>query len=71
MTPDAQLRRDCRLVVDRLAPHGAVQIEVDQGWVALRGAVTRAVDRWKVEEAVSRVAGVVGTTAQLRVLATH
>ena len=71
MTQDAQLRRDCQQVVDRLVPHGAVQIQVDQGWVALRGGVTRAVDRGKVEEAVSRVAGVVGTTAQLRVLATH
>jgi osmotically-inducible protein OsmY len=67
MTSDAQVRQDCRRAIDRLGRHPGVQIEVDQGRVALRGVVVRAVDRWKVEDAVSRVPGVVGTNAQLRV----
>ena len=69
MTSDAQLQHDCQRVIDRLGPYPGVQVWVDQGWVALRGFVGHGVDRWTVEDAVSRVAGVVGTNAQLRVAA--
>jgi osmotically-inducible protein OsmY len=64
---DTQLRKDCEVAISRLGPHPDVQLQVTQGWVSIRGSVLLGSDRWKVEEAVSRVSGVVGAGAQLSV----
>ncbi|WP_427914692.1 BON domain-containing protein [Ramlibacter sp. MMS24-I3-19] len=64
---DAQIELDCRLAVNELGRHPLVQLLVTQGWVCVRGSVRYASERWKVEDAVSRVAGVVGVNAQLGV----
>ena len=64
---DAQIELDCRLAVNELGRHPLVRLLVTQGWVCVRGSVRHASERWKVEDAVSRVAGVVGVNAQLGV----
>jgi osmotically-inducible protein OsmY len=64
---DAQIELDCRSVVHGLGHHPLVQLLVTHGWVCVRGSVRHASDRWKVEDHVSRVAGVVGVNAQLGV----
>lgn len=69
-TLDAQLRLDCLHVINTLGRHPDVHVLVDQGWVTLRGGVARGADRWILEDAVSRVIGVVGARAQLVVCST-
>ena len=71
MKSDTQLMQDCQLAINRLGAYPNVQILVSQGWVSLRGAVLLGPDRWRVEEAVSRVSGVVGASAQLSVRPAH
>jgi osmotically-inducible protein OsmY len=66
MTDDA-IASACRVVLRGF--RGTIHVDVSHGWVALRGDVARASDRWRAEESVGHVAGALGVSAQLTVRA--
>ena len=66
MTDDA-IASACRVVLRGFG--GTIDVDVLHGWVALRGDVARASDRWRAEERVGQVAGALGVSAQLTVRA--
>ncbi|OWT74688.1 MULTISPECIES: BON domain-containing protein [unclassified Achromobacter] len=48
-------------------PGGAVQVQVQKGWVTLTGAVSSGYQRFNAETAVQRLHGVTGITNQIRI----
>jgi osmotically-inducible protein OsmY len=66
---DSDIYRQCRLLLDRLGPFANVKVIVSNGWVHLLGAVSKAADRWKVEQAIGRLDGLAGVSGQLAVAA--
>jgi osmotically-inducible protein OsmY len=50
---------------DRFVPHGAVMVDVSDGWVTLTGEVRRHFQRKAAEHAVGRIAGVLGVTDKI------
>jgi osmotically-inducible protein OsmY len=64
---DADIAADCAaaLDADKFVPHGAVGVEVIDGWVTLRGEVRRHYQRRAAKHAVGRVPGVLGVTDEI------
>ena len=61
---DGDIADNCMAALDKdkLVPHGAVGVVVDDGWVTLSGEVRRHFQRRAAVHAVRRVAGVLGVT---------
>lgn len=59
---DAEIAAACMtaLDADRFVPHGAVSVDVLDGWVTLSGQVRRHFQRAAAKHAVNKVAGVLG-----------
>jgi hypothetical protein len=66
LNADADLLARCEALVARGRRLPGVRVSVDNGWVRLSGWVPRASDRFAIEEAIGRLPGSSGVTAQLR-----
>jgi osmotically-inducible protein OsmY len=55
------------LDADKFVPHGAVDVDVVEGWMTLSGEVRRHYQRLAAEHAVSRLDGVLGVTDKIAI----
>jgi osmotically-inducible protein OsmY len=55
------------LDADRFVPKGAVDVDVVEGWITLRGDVRRHYQRLAAEHAVGRLDGVLGVTDKIAI----